>query len=103
MHVYGGGRFTALRKVNIPGALPSVFAAMRVSVPSAVTGALLAEWLSTGTGIGGAILKFNAQAQFAQLWTSIALITIITLLLYNLVQIIENIVLARMGMSVSIA
>ena len=103
VHVYGGGRFTALRKVNIPGALPSVFAAMRVSVPSAVTGALLAEWLSTGTGIGGAILKFNAQAQFAQLWTSIALITIITLLLYNLVQIIENIVLARMGMSVSIA
>lgn len=103
VHVYGGGRFTALRKVNMPGALPSVFAAMRVSVPSAVTGALLAEWLSTGTGIGGAILKFNAQAQFAQLWTSIALITLITLVLYNVVQIIENVVLTRMGMAVSIA
>ncbi|PZU47038.1 MAG: ABC transporter permease [Microbacterium sp.] len=98
VHVFGGGRFTALRKVNLPGALPSIFAAARVSVPGAVTGALLAEWLSTGTGIGGSILKFNAQAQFAQLWTSIALITIITLLLYNLVQIVENIVLNRMGM-----
>lgn len=99
VHVFGGGRFTALRKVNLPGALPSVFAAARVSVPGAVTGALLAEWLSTGTGIGGSILKFNAQAQFAQLWTSIALITLITLVLYNLVQIVENIVLARMGMA----
>jgi hypothetical protein len=98
VHVFGGGRFTALRKVNLP-ALPSVFAAARVSVPGAVTGALLAEWLSTGTGIGGSILKFNAQAQFAQLWTSIALITLITLVLYNLVQIVENIVLARMGMA----
>lgn len=101
VHVFGGGRLTSLVKVNMPGALPSIFAAARVSVPGAVTGALLAEWLSTGTGIGGAILKFNAQAQFAELWTSIALITIITLVSYNLVQIIENIVLDRMGMGVS--
>ena len=100
VHVFGGGRFTALRKVNMPGALPSIFAAARVSVPGAVTGALLAEWLSTGTGIGGSILKFSAQAQFAQLWTSIALITIITLVLYNIVQIVENVVLNRMGIAV---
>lgn len=99
VHVFGGGRFMALRKVNLPGALPSLFAAARVSVPGAVTGALLAEWLSTGLGIGGSILKFNAQAQFAQLWSSIALITIITLVLYNIVQIVENIVLDRMGMT----
>lgn len=101
VHVFGGGRLTAMRKVNLPGALPSVFAAARVSVPGAVTGALLAEWLSTGTGIGGSILKFSAQAQFTQLWTSIALITVITLVLYNLVQIAENIVLARMAMTTS--
>lgn len=99
IHVFGGGRLTALRKVSIPGAGPSLFAAARVSVPGAVTGALLAEWLSTGQGIGGAILKFNAQAQFTQLWAAIALITLITLLLYNIVQIVENIVPVRMGMA----
>lgn len=99
VHVFGGGRLTALRKVSIPGAGPSLFAAARVSVPGAVTGALLAEWLSTGQGIGGSILKFNAQAQFTELWTSIALITLITLLLYNVVQVVENIVLVRMGMA----
>lgn len=99
VHVFGGGRLMTLRKVNLPGALPSVLAAARVSVPGAVTGALLAEWLSTGQGIGGSILKFNAQAQFTQLWTSIALITVITLLLYNIVQVAENIVLTRMGMT----
>ncbi|MGB4780019.1 ABC transporter permease [Microbacterium sp.] len=100
VHVFGGGRFMTLRKVNVPGALPSIFAAARVSVPGAVTGALLAEWLSTGAGIGGAIMKFNAQAQFNQVWASIAIITIITLLLYNIVQIVENIALDRMGMVV---
>jgi ABC-type nitrate/sulfonate/bicarbonate transport system permease component len=99
VHVYGGNSLDALRKVAIPGALPSLFAAARVSVPGAVTGALLAEWLSTGKGIGGMIQKFNASAQFDNLWSSVAIITIITLVLYNLVQVVENVVLARMGMS----
>jgi len=97
--VYGGGNVAALRKVAIPGALPSLFAAARVSVPGAVTGALLAEWLSTGKGIGGMIQKFNATAQFDNLWSSVAIITIVTLVLYNLVQLLENVVLARMGMT----
>ncbi|WP_425839466.1 ABC transporter permease [Microbacterium sp. PA5] len=99
VHVYGGSRLTALRKVNVPGALPSLFAAARVSVPGAVTGALLAEWLSTGQGIGGMIQKFNASARFEELWASVAVITLVTLVLYNLVQIVETAVLARMGMT----
>lgn len=101
--VYGGGNWSALTKVAIPGALPSLFAAARVSVPGAVTGALLAEWLSTGKGIGGNITKFNAAAQFDNLWAAVAIITFVTLALYNVVQLVENIVLARMGMSQSTA
>jgi ABC-type nitrate/sulfonate/bicarbonate transport system permease component len=98
IRVYGGSGLTALLKVSIPGALPSLFAAARVSVPGAVTGALLAEWLSTGTGIGGMIVKFSASARFDELWASVAVITLITLLLYNIVALIETIVLARWGM-----
>ena len=100
--VYGGSRLTQLRKVSIPGALPSLFVAARVSVPGAVTGALLAEWLSTGTGIGGMIQKFSASARFDDLWASVAVITLVTLVLYNVVQVIENAVLARMGMTGSL-
>ena len=99
VHVYGGGNLAALRKVAIPGALPSLFAAARVSVPGAVTGALLAEWLSTGQGVGGNIVKYSAAAQFDQLWASVAIITLITLALYNVVLLVETAVLARMGMS----
>ena len=102
VRVYGGGTLMTLLKVSIPGALPSLFAAARVSVPGAVTGALLAEWLSTGQGIGGSILKFNAAAQFEYLWCSVALITLITLVLYNVVQLVENVVLARMGMAATL-
>ncbi|MDT9591502.1 ABC transporter permease subunit [Nocardioides zeae] len=99
VRVYGGGNLAALLKVAVPGALPSLFAAARVSVPGAVTGALLAEWLSTGKGIGGNIVKFNAAAQFDNLWACVAIITLVTLVLYNLVLLVENLVLAEMGMS----
>jgi ABC-type nitrate/sulfonate/bicarbonate transport system permease component len=99
VRVFGGSNVTALLKVSIPGALPSLFAAARVSVPGAVTGALLAEWLSTGVGIGGMIQKYSASARFDELWASVAVITLVTLLLYNVVALIETIVLARAGMT----
>jgi len=96
--VYGGTPWTALRKVALPSSSPSFFAAVRISVPGAITGALLAEWLATGEGIGGAIGGYIAQAQFSALWASVVVVTAVSLGLYNVVQIAENVVLARLGM-----
>lgn len=96
--VYGGTSVTALRKVALPSSLPSFFAAVRISVPGAITGALLAEWLATGEGIGGSVGGYIAQAQFSALWASVVVVTAVSLVLYNVVQIAENVVLTRMGM-----
>lgn len=97
--VYGGSSWTALRKVALPSALPSLLAAVRISVPGAITGALLAEWLAVGGGIGGAVGGYIAAAQFSALWTAVVLVTVTALVLYNLVQVFEALVLARMGMA----
>lgn len=96
--VYGGSTLTAIRTVALPGAMPSLFAAIRVSVPGAITGALLAEWLSTGDGIGGSILSWSSQAKFEEVWAGVVIVTGVSLLLYMLVQVFESIVLARMSM-----
>ena len=98
VEVYGGGSWTKLRKVAMPSSLPAFFAAVRISVPGAITGALLAEWLAVGGGIGGSIGGFIPQAQFAALWTSVVAVTAVSLVLYNVIQIVEDVVLARMGM-----
>ncbi|PWD52574.1 ABC transporter permease [Serinibacter arcticus] len=97
--VYGGGTVSTLRHVAVPSSLPAFFAAVRISVPGAITGALLAEWLAVGTGIGGSIGGFVPQAQFSALWASVVAVTAVSLVLYNLVQIAENVTLARMGMT----
>jgi ABC-type nitrate/sulfonate/bicarbonate transport system permease component len=97
--VYGGNVFTAVRKVALPGALPSLFAAIRVSVPGAITGALLAEMLSTGDGIGSATATFAASAKFNDVWACVVVVTVVSLLLYTVVQVLESLALTRMGMN----
>ncbi len=96
--VYGGGVLTAVRKVALPGALPSLFAAVRVSVPGAITGALLAEMLSTGDGIGSATATYAATARFTDVWANVVAVTVVSLLLYTVVQVFESLALTRMGM-----
>jgi ABC-type nitrate/sulfonate/bicarbonate transport system permease component len=97
--VYGGGPWTALRKVALPASLPSFFAAVRISVPGALTGALLAEWLATGDGLGSAIQTAYSQVQFSLVWSAVVVVTAVSLVLYNVVRLLETVVLARMGMS----
>ncbi|MFH5212001.1 ABC transporter permease [Antrihabitans sp. NCIMB 15449] len=97
VEAYGGSRWTALRLVAIPAALPSVFAAARISVPGALIGALIGEWLGSGSGLGSSLIKAIPRYQYNELWASIAIVTIVSILLYAIVGVLENIVLARFG------
>lgn len=97
--VYGGGAWTRLRTVALPSALPELFAAVRISVPGAITGALLAEWLAVGGGVGGEVGRYIAAAQFSALWSAVVLVTATALVLYNVVQVLESVVLTRTGMA----
>ncbi|MTE23900.1 ABC transporter permease [Microbacterium sp. ZXX196] len=97
--VYGGSAWTALVKVALPSSVPALLAAVRISIPGAITGALLAEWLAVGGGIGGSLGQFSASAQFSALWAAVVLVTAAALVLYNLVAIVESVLLARMGMA----
>ena len=99
--VYGGTPFTALRKVALPSSLPSFFAAIKISIPGAITGALLAEWLATGQGLGYSIVVAVSQVKNFEVWSSVVVITIVSMVLYGVAQFAENLVLRRMGMDQS--
>ncbi|WP_432562967.1 ABC transporter permease [Kineococcus sp. SYSU DK003] len=97
IRVNGGTKWTALRKVAVPSALPNLFAAIRISVPGAVIGAMLYEWLFSGTGLGAEIFRANAQVQYSKLWAIVVVVTFTSILLYTLVSIVETLVLAKWG------
>ena len=92
---YGGTPRTALIKVRLPYAVPSLFAAMRIAVPGAMVGALLGEWLLTTQGIGHYLAAKPATFDYTAVWAAVAVVTFITLLLYAIVGLIETPVLAR--------
>ena len=71
-------------------------------MPGAITGALLAEWLTTGQGLGNSIVAAVAKVQNSEVWASVVVITIVSLTLYGLAQVVENLVLRRMSMDQSI-
>lgn len=92
---YGGGEGAVLRLVAIPTAMPSLLAAARISVPGALTGALVAEWLGTGRGVGSSILNAIGGFRYDELWASITVLTATSVVLYTLVGLVEQAVLAR--------
>jgi ABC-type nitrate/sulfonate/bicarbonate transport system permease component len=80
-----------------PGSLPSLFASARVGVPSALIGAMLAEWLATGKGLGYAMLLDPNSFDYSALWASVAVLTFVSIVIYNAVAGLEAVVLARFG------
>ncbi|OBC18003.1 hypothetical protein A5788_07550 [Gordonia sp. 852002-50816_SCH5313054-c] len=94
---YGAGRWTQLRMVSLPSAVPSVLVAARMSVPAALVGALIAEWLGTGEGLGSSMIKAIPAFDYDQLWASISAIIGVSVLAYGLVGTIEHAVARRMA------
>ncbi len=96
--VYGGGRWTALRRSAIPSAVPSLFSAAKVSVPGALIGATVAEWLGTNKGLGASLQQALPSAAYDELWASVLVITVSSIVIYAVVGVIETVVLSQMGM-----
>ncbi len=97
--VYGANKLSAIRYVAFPASLPSFFAAVKISVPGAITGALLVEWLATGRGIGYAIISAVGRAKTNEVWAYVVVITLVSIIIYNLVGLLESLVLSRFGQS----
>jgi len=94
---YGAGPVKTLRKVQLPNALPAIFASLRIAAPLALIGALLAEWLATGHGLGYLMLQSSSLSNYNMLWSTAALVTAYSMILYASISGIEKRVLTRFG------
>jgi ABC-type nitrate/sulfonate/bicarbonate transport system permease component len=92
---YGAGPASTMRKVQLPNALPAIFASLRIAAPLALVGALLAEWLATGQGLGYLMLQAESLSNYNMLWSTVVLVTAFSLLIYTAISGIERRVLAR--------
>lgn len=97
---YGASPLEAMWKVQMPTALPALFASLRIAAPLSLVGALLAEWLATGQGLGYKILAAAAVSDYSGLWTRVVLVTLYSVILYQLIGVAERAVLRRFALAV---
>jgi len=97
VRVNGGSPFSALLRVRIPAALPQFLASARISIPGAIVGSMLAEWLVGFEGMGGVLSGYKGQGNYGGVWTIVALSVLVSIVLYELMTIVETALLARWG------
>jgi sulfonate transport system permease protein len=97
MRSYDASMLSRLFRLQLPCALPSIFAAARIAAPNAILAATLAEWLATGDGLGHFIVISRAHTDYTGLWAAAAVLTCASLVFYALVSTAERRVLERFG------
>ena len=103
VRVNGGSAARAMVTVRIPAALPQFLASARISVPGAIVGSMLAEWLVGFEGMGGVLSNYNGTGNYGGVWTIVALSVIVSIVLYELMTIVETALLARWGPEAGLA
>ncbi|WP_433719711.1 ABC transporter permease [Microbacterium laevaniformans] len=85
VRVYGGGRWTQLRKVRLIAALPAILTALQIAVPTAFLGAVLGEYLGAITaGVGPTLIRLQGQLDSAGVWSVFLLCAVFALVAYAL-------------------
>jgi ABC-type nitrate/sulfonate/bicarbonate transport system permease component len=90
---YGGGRWQQLRRVQLIGALPSLFGALKIAAPAAFLGAIIGEWLGTGQrGMGIAMVVAEQQLQTPRTWGIALLCGLTAGIGYGIVALVSRLV-----------
>ncbi|MFK7880805.1 ABC transporter permease [Roseobacter sp.] len=95
---YGASAWQEMRMVTIPASLPYLFASTRLTVPRALLGVMIAEWLATGRGLGNLLNQSRGYLDFGMIWTVAFVSVLLSVVLYQLVVVVERRVLQHLGM-----
>jgi len=90
-----GSKWQVFTKIQFPGALPHVFSGMKVATVLAVAGAIVGEFLGSEKGLGYLMLQVQVTLDTAAMFMSVILITLLGVLLYALVLLLEHLMVVR--------
>jgi len=95
-----GTRWQLFAKIQLPGALPYIFAGMKVAAILAVAGAIVGEFLGSDKGLGYLMLQVQVTLDTPAMFMAVILITLLGMLLYGIVLGLERLLVpkdARVG------
>ena len=90
-----GSKWQIFTKIQLPGALPYIFSGMKVAAVLAVAGAIVGEFLGSDKGLGYLMLQVQVTLDTAAMFMAVILITLLGVLLYGLVLLLERLMVVR--------
>ena len=86
----GGSRKDVLLKVVLPAAVPNILSLMKVNIGLALVGVIIGEFFAGRKGLGYLIIYGTQVFKLDMVLTSIIILCILAMLLYNVIQIWEH-------------
>jgi NitT/TauT family transport system permease protein len=86
----GASRWKTLLHLKIPAGMPGIIAGLRVAVVLAIVGAVVGEFIGGSEGLGAVIVASQGMMDTPLMFASLILLTIIGMLLYQLVNVMEK-------------
>jgi NitT/TauT family transport system permease protein len=71
---FGAGRWTVLRRVILPAALPAIFSGLRIALPVAIIVVVLTEMIGDSIGLGYYISVWSTRFTFQNVYAAIIVI-----------------------------
>jgi ABC-type nitrate/sulfonate/bicarbonate transport system permease component len=90
MRTLDGDRWAIFRRVELPGALPSIFSGARLAATYAAVGAVFAEWAGSSAGLGFVMLQSQASLATTTIFAAVLILSAIAVCLYTLVSLTER-------------
>jgi NitT/TauT family transport system permease protein len=79
-------------KIRFPTAMPHIFVGLKIAITFAVIGAVIGEFVGSENGLGYLILVSTSQSRTPLAFGALVLLTVLSILLYYAVALIERIV-----------
>jgi putative hydroxymethylpyrimidine transport system permease protein len=93
MRTLDGNRRAIFLRVELPGALPSIFSGARVAATYAAVGAVFGEWAGSSAGLGFVILQSEPSLATSRIFAAVLILSAIALGLYGLVSLGERLLI----------
>jgi NitT/TauT family transport system permease protein len=77
-------------KVQIPAALPFMFAGAKVAITLAVIGAVIGEFVGSANGLGNLLLSANSQLEGPLAWAALVWLSVLGIVLFTAVVVAER-------------
>jgi NitT/TauT family transport system permease protein len=87
----GASQFQTLWKIRVPGALPSIFAGIKISATLAPVGAVIGEFVASNEGLGHLLIQAVGSLETPLAFAAVVILSLVGIAIWYVAELIERI------------